>query len=194
MPDASYTCACTNVKIEVKGDAMFSAYCHCTQCRRTCSAPYFHGAGFLPENITINGVSGKDYATGRGSGNPTSSYAIGKMERHFCPTCGSYVFGDARTHGFGYPKGSGLGEEVENGCPPHYIVPCSLIDYAGPNYPGANTPGCPTKPVAPMHVLCDTCVLPSGFPDDGLPKFENYPLGKFAPPKALEPAPVAKSS
>lgn len=78
----SYQCACKQVTVEVEGKEMFSAYCHCSQCRRTCSAPYFHGAGFKPSQIKV-------------SGGELGGFAINKMNRKFCKNCGTYMLGDA---------------------------------------------------------------------------------------------------
>ena len=39
--------ACGSVEITCIDEAYkFSGYCHCTQCRRTSGAPYWHGMGY----------------------------------------------------------------------------------------------------------------------------------------------------
>lgn len=82
MPSFEYKCACEQTTVKVIGESMFSAYCHCSQCRKTCSAPYFHGAGFKPSEIKVEGPE-------------LGGYAINKMTRKFCKNCGTYVLGDA---------------------------------------------------------------------------------------------------
>lgn len=77
----SYQCACKQTTVTVNGTMQFSAYCHCSQCRKTCSAPYFHGASFAPSEVKVSGPE-------------LGGYAINKMTRKFCKNCGTYMLGD----------------------------------------------------------------------------------------------------
>jgi hypothetical protein len=68
-------CLCGNVRIEATGRPYRVGICHCLDCRKHHGA-LFHASAIFPENaVMIDGG--------------TSEYA----GRHFCPRCGSSVFG-----------------------------------------------------------------------------------------------------
>ena len=68
-------CLCGNVKIVASGPPYRVGICHCLDCRKHHGA-LFHASAIFPEDaVTIQGE--------------TRSYA----GRHFCPNCGSPVFG-----------------------------------------------------------------------------------------------------
>lgn len=77
-------CLCGAVRYESEGEPLFSVQCHCLDCRRA------SGTGHVP-------VMGVPKATFRVIGQ-TRSYALPGITglrsiRHFCPTCGSLLFG-----------------------------------------------------------------------------------------------------
>eukprot|EP00961_Rhodomonas_salina_P266591 3603067-Rhodomonas_salina.1 len=45
------TCACGKVKIECPATPVFSAFCHCNECRVTTGAPFLWGAGYPFDSI-----------------------------------------------------------------------------------------------------------------------------------------------
>ena len=59
---------------------MFVAYCHCLQCRQTTAAPYFHGAGFAKDAVTVSNEEG------------TSTTTLKAAARHTCKKCGTFMF------------------------------------------------------------------------------------------------------
>jgi hypothetical protein len=68
-------CVCGAVRIEASGQPLRVGICHCLDCRKI-HGTLFHSSAIFPEAaVTITGE--------------THSY----MGRHFCPTCGSQVFG-----------------------------------------------------------------------------------------------------
>src|ERR1700759_2950033 len=68
-------CLCGEVRIVAAGQPYRVGLCHCLDCRKHHGA-LFHASAIYPENqVTIRGE--------------TRAYA----GRHFCPTCGSSVFG-----------------------------------------------------------------------------------------------------
>jgi hypothetical protein len=68
-------CACGNVRIVVTGQPYRVGLCHCLDCRKHHGA-LFHASAIFPDHaVTIEGET-RDYAG-----------------RHFCPTCGSTLFG-----------------------------------------------------------------------------------------------------
>lgn len=68
-------CLCGAVRFEAKGRPYRVGICHCMDCRKHHGA-LFHASGVFPEAaVTITGE--------------TNAYA----GRHFCPRCGSTVFG-----------------------------------------------------------------------------------------------------
>lgn len=68
-------CLCGNVRIVTTGEPWRVGLCHCMDCRKHHGAP-FHASAIFPGNaVTVEGRS--------------SAYA----GRHFCPRCGSTLFG-----------------------------------------------------------------------------------------------------
>ncbi len=68
-------CLCGDVRIEAAGLPYRVGLCHCMDCRKHHGA-LFHGSAIFPESaVTVEGET-RDYAG-----------------RHFCPRCGSSVFG-----------------------------------------------------------------------------------------------------
>ena len=67
-------CLCGDVRIEATGRPYRVGLCHCLDCRKHHGAPFFAGAMFPEDAVTIEGET-RDYSG-----------------RHFCPRCGSSVF------------------------------------------------------------------------------------------------------
>lgn len=75
MSDITGGCRCGNVRLVATGNPYRVGICHCFDCRKTHGA-LFHASAIFPEAaVTVQGET-RDY---RG--------------RHFCPHCGSQVFG-----------------------------------------------------------------------------------------------------
>jgi hypothetical protein len=68
-------CLCGDVRIEATGRPYRVGLCHCLDCRKHHGA-LFHASAIFPEHAVM--IEGE-----------TSAYA----GRHFCPRCGSSVFG-----------------------------------------------------------------------------------------------------
>ncbi|HET6633091.1 MAG TPA: GFA family protein [Rhodanobacteraceae bacterium] len=68
-------CLCGNVRIVASGAPYRVGVCHCLDCRKHHGAIFHASAVFPQDAVTIEGE--------------TSAYA----GRHFCPRCGSPVFG-----------------------------------------------------------------------------------------------------
>lgn len=68
-------CLCGDVRIEARGRPYRVGLCHCLDCRKH-HGTLFHASAIFPqEAVTVSGATG-DY-----------------HGRHFCPRCGSSVFG-----------------------------------------------------------------------------------------------------
>jgi hypothetical protein len=68
-------CLCGSVRLMAKGEPYRVGICHCLDCRKHHGA-LFHASAIFPEHaVTVEGET-RDYAG-----------------RHFCPRCGSSVFG-----------------------------------------------------------------------------------------------------
>ncbi|MGF9567390.1 GFA family protein [Neorhizobium sp. JUb45] len=75
MSEITGGCRCGNVRLVATGNPYRVGICHCFDCRKTHGA-LFHASAIFPEAaVTVQGET-RDY---RG--------------RHFCPHCGSQVFG-----------------------------------------------------------------------------------------------------
>ncbi|HEY5808241.1 MAG TPA: GFA family protein [Povalibacter sp.] len=77
-------CLCGRVRYESQGAALFSVICHCRDCQRV------SGSGGVP-------VMGVSKARFRVTGEPAQFAVEGGSRkqaiRHFCPDCGSLLFG-----------------------------------------------------------------------------------------------------
>jgi hypothetical protein len=77
MNEVTASCLCNAIRITATGEPDRVGLCHCMDCRKHHGALFFAAAIFPAEAVTITGE--------------TRHY----NERHFCPTCGSSVFGRA---------------------------------------------------------------------------------------------------
>ena len=79
-------CLCGNVRFVASGRPYRVGLCHCLDCRKHHGA-LFHASAIFPlDAVTVEGET-RDYA-----------------ERHFCPRCGSPVFGRSGDT-LGWPSG-----------------------------------------------------------------------------------------
>lgn len=77
-------CICGAIRYECTAEAVFSGNCHCRDCQQT-SGGGFSPTFFVPSDaVKITGEV-KYHAVKGGSGHD--------VNRGFCPTCGSHVFG-----------------------------------------------------------------------------------------------------
>ncbi|MDP9838099.1 hypothetical protein J2T09_002859 [Neorhizobium huautlense] len=75
MTQVTGGCRCGNIRIIASGEPYRVGICHCFDCRKQHGA-LFHASAIFPENaVTVEGET-RDY-----------------QGRHFCPHCGSQVFG-----------------------------------------------------------------------------------------------------
>jgi len=81
-------CSCGSLRAEATGEPAVLAVCHCTQCQRRTGSAFGVGAYFAKEQVRVEGPS-KGYVYVGDSGR--------KVERHFCPDCGSTVLWYAET-------------------------------------------------------------------------------------------------
>lgn len=72
-------CQCGAIRYEARGDPVYSALCHCSDCRKSAGAPMV-GWALFPENmVTV-------------TGNPVAYRSSDNVTREFCGTCGSGLF------------------------------------------------------------------------------------------------------
>jgi len=72
-------CQCGAIHYAAEGEPVYSALCHCSDCRMSAGAPMVGWALFAHDKVTIEG----DPVTYQSSDNAT---------RHFCVTCGTGLF------------------------------------------------------------------------------------------------------
>ena len=70
-------CLCKKTSWSFEGEASWSCYCHCDDCRRNCGAPVVAWLGVPLERFTWTGDTPKTFESSKG------------VWRHFCNTCGS---------------------------------------------------------------------------------------------------------
>jgi hypothetical protein len=77
-------CECGNVQLKISGDPMFSANCHCLVCQHLSGAGHVFFLVFPQSNVEVTGnVSQYKYKADSGRMAAT----------HFCPNCGSRLYG-----------------------------------------------------------------------------------------------------
>jgi hypothetical protein len=77
-------CLCGAVRYAATGAPAYAGLCHCLDCQRATGTGHSAYAGFPRERVTIHGMT-RAFAVIGGSG--------ARSLRHFCPTCGTHVFG-----------------------------------------------------------------------------------------------------
>ena len=81
---ASGGCLCGKVKYTLKNEPVRMAQCHCDHCRRSTGTGHLSLAFFNKDEFNVEGET-SHYTTTSDSG--------AEMSRHFCPECGSRLFG-----------------------------------------------------------------------------------------------------
>ena len=97
-------CCCGALRVEVSADPDVVGVCHCGECQRRTGSVFGVAAFFKKEHVRAEGPSNiyvRDGQEGR------------KVRAHFCPTCGTTVFGrptlgqaDIRPDGIGVAVGA----------------------------------------------------------------------------------------
>jgi hypothetical protein len=77
-------CLCGAVQYQVEGSPLYAVLCHCRDCQRASGTGHVPVMGMPKSSFTVLGET-KSYALGHASGRSSI--------RHFCPTCGSLLFG-----------------------------------------------------------------------------------------------------
>ena len=77
-------CLCGAVRYQAAGKTLFAVLCHCRDCQRASGTGHVPVMGMPKSSFTVRGET-KGYAV-RGTSGLSAV-------RHFCPTCGSLLFG-----------------------------------------------------------------------------------------------------
>ena len=84
-PYATGRCLCGAVSFALNAEPMRMAQCHCKDCQRASGTGHMSLAFFKSSDVEIKGTTAS-YAVTADSGNINT--------RHFCPKCGSRIFGE----------------------------------------------------------------------------------------------------
>ena len=84
-PFATGHCLCGAVTYTIRGEPVGMGQCHCKDCQRASGTGHMSIARFKREDVVISGQT-TSYASVAESGNINTL--------HFCPVCGSRVFGE----------------------------------------------------------------------------------------------------
>ncbi len=76
-------CCCGSLRAEARAEPQLVGICNCVECQRRTGAPFGAGAYFRASDVEVSGPS-TSYARTGATG--------GRVEGHFCPTCGSTVY------------------------------------------------------------------------------------------------------
>jgi hypothetical protein len=77
-------CLCGDIRYEAGGEPLFAVHCHCRDCQRSSGTGHVPVMGVPKELFKVTGET-RSYVTVGSSGL--------KAIRHFCPNCGSLLFG-----------------------------------------------------------------------------------------------------
>lgn len=83
-PFATGSCLCGAVKYTINAQPLRAAQCHCDDCRKSTGTGHASNAFFNKDDVIIEGTTNSFAAT---------NDAGSKNIRHFCPNCGSRLFG-----------------------------------------------------------------------------------------------------
>lgn len=83
-PFATGKCLCGNVNYTIDVEPVRMAQCHCEHCQKSTGTGHMSLAFFPRGSVSINGTT-KSYTTIADNG--------AEVTRHFCPECGSRLFG-----------------------------------------------------------------------------------------------------
>ncbi len=81
---AAGQCLCGEVKVTISSEPLRMAQCHCDDCKKITGTGHASIAFFNRDEVNINGKT-KSFSSLTDSGST--------ITRHFCPTCGSRLFG-----------------------------------------------------------------------------------------------------
>lgn len=70
-------CQCGAVRYRVEGEAAHSAFCHCSDCRKSSGAPVMVWSAFPADSFSVTAGEAKTYSSN------------GTAMRHFCAGCGT---------------------------------------------------------------------------------------------------------
>ena len=79
-------CLCGAVRYQVAGAPLYSVFCHCRDCQRASGTGHVPVMGMPKSSFSIQGET-KRYSIRHSNGRTSI--------RHFCPNCGSLLFGTA---------------------------------------------------------------------------------------------------
>lgn len=97
-PFATGRCLCGAVTFTVNAAPLAMGQCHCKDCQQSSGTGHMSLAFFKKADVEVKGALAS-YGAKADSGNINT--------RHFCPTCGSRIYGDnsARSHLMGISAG-----------------------------------------------------------------------------------------
>ncbi|HEX7875554.1 MAG TPA: GFA family protein [Sphingobium sp.] len=72
-------CQCGAIHYEAQGEPVYSALCHCSDCRKSAGAPMVGWALFPEGKVAV-------------TGEPQRYQSSENVTRHFCGTCGTGLF------------------------------------------------------------------------------------------------------
>ncbi len=84
-PFATGRCQCGAISFTLAGPPIMMTQCHCKDCQRATGTGHISLARFKRDDVAISGET-KTFAVKADSGNINT--------RHFCPDCGSRLFGE----------------------------------------------------------------------------------------------------
>jgi hypothetical protein len=107
------TCSCGQLSVTVTGEPQFAAVCSCLECQKA-TGSVFSYAGYWPRS-SVAPITGRSTVWRRIA--DTGRW----YDNHFCPVCGSTVFGYAEF------DPDVIGVNIGNFADPHYPPPSFAV-------------------------------------------------------------------
>ncbi len=77
-------CLCGQVSYEARAEPDYAGFCHCRDCQRATSTGHSCYIGFRREAVSVSGET---------RAHPVRADSGAMSFRHFCPQCGTHLFG-----------------------------------------------------------------------------------------------------
>jgi hypothetical protein len=115
-------CNCGKVRLALRGEPLRVGLCHCLTCRKETGSAFMAFAVWEADALTVTGS--------------TASWIETTDHRHFCPNCGSSLFGTSDTDSQVEVRIGAL-DEAPSGLTPEYELWVPRREHWQPELPGA---------------------------------------------------------
>ena len=127
-------CLCGQASYEVRAEPVYAGFCHCRDCQRATSTGHSCYIGFARDAVTLSGET---------RAFPVRADSGALSFRHFCPDCGTHLFGRREPDDGHFTVYAGTLDEPERFVPRESIFVRSRRDW---DVSGLDLPAYPALP------------------------------------------------